>query len=111
MQVMVKRRITGKAAANISPNLRPCCVRSPEKIVCAWIPDLNISDIKPTIPGPAEQPISPKKASRANIAVPPRGKLLLAREKVPGHIIPTESPHRAHPIRESTGYGENTVIK
>ena len=72
---------------------------------------LKISDKKPTRPGPREQPISPKKARRANIAVPPRGKDLLAREKVPGHIIPTESPVRAHPIRERTGNGEKTVIK
>jgi hypothetical protein len=45
------------------------------------------------------------------MAVPPDGKTLDARLKVPGHMIPTERPQRAHPARERRGKGENTVTK
>ena len=64
----------------------------------------------PTSDGPEVQPISPDKASRANIAVPPLGKLADATLSTPGQSIPTEMPHRAHPTRETIGQGEKDVI-
>lgn len=64
---------------------------------------LNLLEIIPTKVGPAEQPKSPPSASRANIAVPPFVIAADALLKLPGHIIPTESPLIAHAIRLITG--------
>ena len=69
----------------------------------ALISEPNASAILPVSDGPDVQPISPAKASIANIAVPPIGIALLARLNVPGHIIPTESPHNAQPARDKRG--------
>lgn len=55
-------------------------------------------ETKPTTAGPAEHPRSPARARNANIAVPPLGQLAAARLKLPGHIMPTDSPQRAQPI-------------
>ena len=68
------------------------------------------SDIKPTKLGPPAHPISPAKAKKANIAVPPVGQVFADRLTTPGHIIPTEKPHNAHPARERSGWGANTEI-
>ena len=65
----------------------------------------------PTREGPEVHPISPDKARRANIAVPPFGKLADATLSTPGQRIPTEIPQRAHPIRETRGQGEREVIR
>ena len=87
---------TGKTIAHARPALR-LSEQAPETI--------------PTIVGPLEQPISPARAKSANIAVPPFGSLAEAMQNTPGHIIPTESPHKAQPISERTGTGERTVIR
>ena len=62
----------------------------------------DASETVPTIPLPLMQPMSPPRASRANIAVPPAGLLSAARLNTPGHIIATESPQSAQPISESS---------
>ena len=48
--------------------------------------------MSPTSAGPPAHPRSPARASRANMAVPPRGQLTDASENAPGHRIPTEKP-------------------
>ena len=50
-------------------------------------------ETNPARVGPPEQPRSPARASKANMAVPPRGIMEEALLKVPGHRIPTEKPH------------------
>lgn len=60
---------------------------------------------KPTRVGPPEQPTSPAKASRANIAVPPFRMVTEALLNVPGQRIPTDNPHSPHPSRLKTGFG------
>ena len=65
---------------------------------------------KPTTVGPKEQPKSPARASIANIAVPPLGKLSEASENEPGHITPTEKPHKAHPTNDKTGFLRKVAI-
>ena len=81
------------------------------KITAAKPPFLIFSSkrlvAKPTTVGPKEQPKSPARASIANIAVPPLGKLSEASENEPGHITPTEKPQKAQPAREKAGFPEN----
>ena len=55
----------------------------------------------PTSTGPAVAPRSPANARKANMAVPPAGHFREERLIVPGHMIPTASPQRAHPINPS----------
>lgn len=55
--------------------------------------------------GPIEHPISPARASKANIAVPPYRIEAAALLKVPGHIMPTDNPQIAQNTRLITGYG------
>ena len=69
------------------------------------------SETKPTRVGPEEQPRSPASARSANIAVPPVRSEDAARLKVPGHIMPTEKPHIAQPIRLSNGQGESEASR
>ena len=57
----------------------------------------------PTIVGPDAQPKSPASAISAYIAVPAVGITFAAMLKVPGQNIPTENPHRAHPISPKIG--------
>ena len=66
-------------------------------------------EMKPTIVGPPEQPRSPAKAKNANMSVPPRRRTADALLNVPGHMIPTESPHNAQPIRLITGFGTSEI--
>ena len=76
-----------------------------------FILSLNLFEIKPTSPGPAVQPKSPPSASSAKSAVPP---LLIDAEallKEPGHIIPTESPHTAQPIKLTALFGTRLIIR
>ena len=81
--------------------------------IAANIPFFRSSEAMPdTIPatvGPDEQPISPASASRAKRAVPPFLIQADAILKVPGHIIPTDRPHNAQPIKEVTGDGDNDM--
>ena len=69
------------------------------------------SAIPPTIVGPAAAPKSPASAKNANIAVPPRGHFCEERLIVPGHIMPTASPQRAHPIRPSTEDADKDAVR
>ena len=84
------------------------------KITAAKTPFLIFSSkrlvAKPTTVGPKEQPKSPARASIANIAVPPFGKLSEASEKEPGHITPTEKPHNAQPIKDNAGFLRKVAI-
>lgn len=61
--------------------------------------------------GTAEHPRSPARASRANRAVPLRGKQAAVRLKVPGHMQPTAMPHRAHPTSARAGQGERETSR
>lgn len=71
----------------------------------------NRSDTIPTTVGPPEQPISPPRAKRAKSKVPP--PLIREEEmlKVPGHKMPTESPHSAQPISPRTGEEDREINK
>src|SRR5699024_180890 len=73
--------------------------------------DWKASEMFPTKAGPVAQPKSPARAKRANMAVPPRGIRLEARLKVPGHIMPTEKPHRLHATSASTGLGDRDASR
>lgn len=79
------------------------------KITAARMPAFKLSwkqlEIMPTRVGPLEQPKSPPRAKRANMAVPPLGNVAEALLKVPGQRIPTESPQRAQLSRPITGLG------
>ena len=66
----------------------------------------NELDTNPTVAGPREQPVSPAKARRANIAVEPFGHFSEARLYVPGHIAPTENPHIPQPSSERIAIGD-----
>ena len=85
------------------------------KIVPTRIPIFKlppkISAINPTRVGPAEQPISPATANIANIAVPPPLMPAAPTLSVPGHIIPTEKPHIAKPIKDKIILFEKAVIR
>ena len=65
----------------------------------------------PTIDGPIEPPKSPPNAKNANIAVPPAGHFCAEILSVPGHMIPTERPHNAHPINPIIGTVAKETIK
>ena len=65
----------------------------------------------PTIAGLTIPPKSPANAKKANMAVPPFGHFCEERLIVPGHIIPTLNPQRAHPVRPRTGKGEREASK
>ena len=65
----------------------------------------NALEIMPVRVGPPEQPTSPAKARRANRAVPPFRRAAEALLKVPGHMIPTESPHTEQPMSPTMGDG------
>lgn len=80
---------TGK----ISPIVIPVLILSP----AIWV-------TLPTIAGPMLPPKSPAIARSANIAVPPAGNFLEEILSVPGHIIPTEKPHKIHPASPTTGF-------
>ena len=80
------------------------------KIPAFKLPEAAV-EIYPTRVGPPEHPKSPANAKKANIAVPPffiRADALL---KLPGHMMPTERPHTAQPIREITGDGDKEIHK
>lgn len=85
------------------------------KIRATRRPDFRLSsraaDTKPTVVGPREQPASPARESRANMAVPPRGQARLDRLKAPGHIAPTDMPQRAQPARDRRGPGAREAIR
>ena len=65
----------------------------------------------PTIVGPALHPTSPASANNANINVPPFLMPAAAILNVPGHIIPTEKPQIAHPIKLSSGIGDKEISR
>ena len=69
------------------------------------------SAIPPTITGLTVAPKSPASAKKANIAVPPFGHFCEERLIVPGHIIPTDNPQRAQPIRPRIGIGDRDASK
>ena len=105
---------TGKRVAHSSPVFNPASVevklpnnrfgREPSRLATEL-------EMTPTIPGPKEQPISPARASSANMPVPPAGQYSAAREKEPGHMIPTDRPHRAQPARERSGIGDRVASR
>ena len=70
-----------------------------------------VLDTSPTTVGPREQPTSPPRASSAAMAVPPLGIRAQDRLKVPGHRIPTDSPHRPQPISAITGALDHTASR
>ena len=67
----------------------------------------RVPETKPTTVGPPPQPTSPPSASSANMAVPPLGSAEDALLKVPGHMMPTDRPHRAQNTRLSPGTGSS----
>lgn len=68
-------------------------------------------DTRPTIVGPAEQPTSPPRASKANRAVPPFGRAAEALLKVPGHMMTMDRPQTAQEARLRRGNGGNQTIE
>ena len=101
--------INGKRQTINSPDLRPSS--APEAFITELKTPLFCAapDIDPTKSGPVIQPISPASASIANIEPPPLGNISAHRLITPGHIIPTEKPHRAQPMREITELGTRDV--
>lgn len=85
------------------------------KIVATSSPILRlppaISEKLPTMTGLTVPPKSPANAKKANIAVPPFGHFCEERLIVPGHIMPTLNPQRAHPVRPRIGKGEREASK
>ena len=81
-------------------------IRIPEEMLLS-----KISAAKPVTVGPTEQPTSPARARKANIAVPPPGRTPAAMLNVPGQNMPTEKPVSAQPTRLNTGYGESDVAR
>ena len=85
------------------------------KKIAAKVPNFKLlfaaDETIPTRVGPALQPTSPARANNANINVPPF--LIPAADilNVPGHIIPTEKPQIAQPIKLSIGHGDNEIIR
>ena len=70
-----------------------------------------ISENLPTIAGLTVAPKSPAKAKKANIAVPPRGHFCDEILMVPGHIIPTANPQRAHPANPNIEEADKDASK
>ena len=66
---------------------------------------------KPAQLGPTVQPKSPPKARKANSAVPTPGSRRAAKDKVEGHIMDTDRPHRAQPNRLSQGQGASAISR
>lgn len=85
------------------------------KIVAVSSPILRLppasSEKFPTIAGLTVAPKSPANAKKANIAVPPFGHFWEERLMVPGHMMPTLKPQRAHPASPRTGRGEREASK
>lgn len=81
------------------------------KIIPRFMSPSKTPVMDPTKVGPAAQPKSPPKASKANIAVPPLLAFAAATEKVPGHIIPTENPTNPHPISDNHGDGDSEITR
>lgn len=59
--------------------------------------------ITPITTGPTDAPRSPPMASSANSPVPPSGISPAAILMEPGHMMPTEKPHKMQPISPKTG--------
>ena len=85
---------------NTHPTSMPDCKLSPAACVTT-----------PTILGPIEPPKSPAMASRANIAVPPRGILRDEMLMVPGHMMPTEKFTGARANHQNNGNPEHRNLK
>lgn len=86
----------GKTAAIRSPFCKSLCAK----------PETTPTDIGPMVP-----PRSPAKAKKANIAVPPAGQACEEILMVPGHRIPTEKPHSAHPAIPKRDDGDRAANK
>ena len=97
-QVLISNNDMINTIGNIHPKSIPACRLSP--LFCV---------ICPTRLGPKAPPKSPAMASKANMAVPPVGNCLEEILMVPGHIMPTEKPHRMQPISPITGIVDNAV--
>ena len=69
-----------------------------------------MSDKKSGKGGPAVQPLSPNKASRAKSAVEPPKWVCAALLKTPGHITLTEKPHNAQAISDINGTSDIDAI-
>ena len=65
----------------------------------------------PTTVGPIEHPTSPASAKKANIAVEPLFIFEADILNVPGQSIPTDRPHKLHPIRLNIGQGDSEIIR
>lgn len=87
-----------KSMGNITPAKKPILrllPKAPETI--------------PTTVGPPAHPTSPANASNANIAVPPLASEAAALLNTPGHMIPTDRPHNAQPIKPTMGLGTSEM--
>ena len=74
-------------------------------------PSPDNDESQPTKAGPPPHPKSPANANKANITVPPAGKIRAPRLNVPGHIIPTENPHNPQPHNDNSGCGAKTASR
>ena len=68
------------------------------------------SEAIPASHGPMEQPTSPNRASMANIAVPPFGKVAEDRDSTPGQNRLTEKPVSAQAASDKIGLDANTAV-
>ena len=87
-------------------------MRAAGKQIAARIPARSCPPARletfPTRVGPREQPRSPARAKKANMAVPPF-ILAEARLNVPGQSMPTEKPQRAQPARPAGGQLQKAI--
>ena len=85
------------------------------KVVAVKMPARRLSsrrpEAMPTVVGPREQPTSPARARRANMAVPPVRILAEAMLKVPGQRMPTDKPQSPQPMRPRSGEAEREMSR
>ena len=91
--------------SRISPKIKPMGNTVAKSKPVFRLPP-TVSAIQPTMAGLTVAPKSPAKAKKANIAVPPLGHFCEEILMVPGHIIPTDNPQKAQPIRPMPEIGD-----
>ena len=97
--LLILKRQTTKMTGNTDAASRPFCIFS-----------LDFVQI-PTSDGPNVPPMSPAKASIANMAVPPVGMRFDVMLMEPGHMIPTANPLIMQPIKLICGIGDRDAVR
>lgn len=99
LYLLIPIRQPTKIIGNTEAASRPFCIFS-----------LDFVQI-PTSDGPNVPPMSPAKASIANMAVPPVGMRFDVMLMEPGHMIPTANPLIMQPIKLICGIGDRDAVR